>query len=164
MTGWIKGLVTYYILFFIGLATRAVHVAGMTPHPDEGWMKQAARNVTLAGSGFLGGFRYLLHDRDSKFCATFREILKAAGVAPVALPPRSPNLNAFAERWVRSVKEECLSKLILFGEGSLRRAVEEFVAHYHGERNHQGRVKNNFEFYQCPRIVLGGGSDAMLVP
>jgi len=83
--------------------------------------------------------QYLLHDRDTKFCASFRAILATGTVKCLALPPRSPNLNAFAERWVRSVKQECLSKLILFGEGSLRRALAEFLEHYHAERNHQGK-------------------------
>jgi putative transposase len=81
----------------------------------------------------------VLHDRDTKFCASFRAILETGNVKCLALPPRSPNLNAFAERWVRSVKQECLSKLILFGEGSLRRALAEFLEHYHPERNHQGK-------------------------
>src|SRR6267143_1306876 len=85
--------------------------------------------------GCLHPCRYLLHDRDTKFCESFREVLKAGGVKPMKLPVRSPNLNAFAERWVRSVKEECLSRLILFGESSLRRALQQYMEHYHGERN-----------------------------
>jgi hypothetical protein len=102
-------------------------------------MQQMARNVTMEGWGFLGTCRYLLHDRDAKYTASFRSIIKAVGVKPVALPPRSPNLNAYSERWVRSVKEECLSRLILFGEGALRRALQNYLAHYHQERNHQGK-------------------------
>src|SRR5579862_426793 len=89
--------------------------------------------------GYLKNCRYLLHDRDAKFCREFQETLKAAGVTCTPLPARSPNLNAYAERWVRSVKEECLSKLILFGEGSLRRALRHYEVHYHQERNHQGK-------------------------
>ena len=85
------------------------------------------------------GQRYVLHDRDTKFCAGFRSILRAGGVEPLQLPPHSPNLNAFAERWVRSVKQECLSKLILVGETSLRRALNEYLAHFHAERPHQGK-------------------------
>ena len=111
-----RGLVTFYVLFFIHLASRKVQVAGITADPNERWMQQMARNVTMEGWGFLGACRYLLHDRDAKYTASFRAIIKAVGVEPVALPPRSPNLNAYSERWVRSVKEECLSKLILFGE------------------------------------------------
>ena len=81
-------------------------------------MEQMARNVTDESTGCLRGIRYVLHDRDTKFCASFESILEAAGVKSLKLPARSPNLNAFAARWVRSAKEECLSKLILFGEGS----------------------------------------------
>ncbi|MFQ5844530.1 MAG: integrase core domain-containing protein, partial [Planctomycetota bacterium] len=88
--------------------------------------------------GFLSGMWSLLHDRDAKFTCHFKAILETVGVRTLALPARSPNLNAFAERWVRSVKEECLSRLMLVGEWSLRRALEEYVAHYHHERNHQG--------------------------
>ncbi len=137
----LRGLVTFYVLFFIHLETRKVEVAGITAHPNERWIKQTARNVTMDEWGFLAGCRYLLHDRDSKFTQSFRLLIESGGVTPVRLPARSPNLNAYAERWVKSVKDECLSRLILFGEASLRRALREFSAHYHGERNHQG--KNN---------------------
>jgi putative transposase len=133
------GLVTYYILFFIHLGTRQVHVAGVTPHPDAQWMVQIARNVTMEEWGFLSPGQYLIHDRDTKFCAAFQHIIDAAGVERVVLPPRSPNLNAFAERWIRSVKEECLARLILFGEAALCRTLNEYVEHYHHERNHQGK-------------------------
>lgn len=102
-------------------------------------MLQIGRNAIDEISGFLKKYRYVLHDRDTKFTESFRQTLTAAGVEPLRLPPRSPDLNAFAERWVRSVKQECLSKLILFGEGSLKRALAEFGQHYHGERPHQGK-------------------------
>lgn len=141
----LKGLLTYYVLFFVQLSTRKVEIAGITPYPDEAWMKQIARNLADAQDGFLLGKRYLLHDRDGKFCPAFREILRSAGVECLPLPPRSPNLNAFAERWVRSAKEECVNKLILFGEGSLRRALAQFEAHFLGERNHQG-LSNKIPF------------------
>ena len=88
--------------------------------------------------GFLLGMKHLIHDGDGAFSPSFREILKDAGVDPLRLPPRSPNLNAFAERWIRGVREECLSKVILIGEASLRNAIEEYLAHFHAERNHQG--------------------------
>jgi transposase InsO family protein len=133
------GLVTYYGLFFIHLASRKVYVAGVTSHPDEQWMKQVARNITMVEWGSLSPGQYLIHDRDTKFCAAFQQIIDDTGVERVVLPARSPNLNAYAERWVRSVKEECLSRLILFGEAALRRALNEYVEHYHQERNHQGK-------------------------
>jgi hypothetical protein len=121
----LKGLVTYYVLFFMHLESRRVSLAGMTPYPDHQWMEQQARNATVEGWGFLRGCRYLLHDRDTKFCASFRELIESGSVETIRLPARSPNLNSFAERWVRSVKEECLSRLILFGESSLRRALQQ---------------------------------------
>jgi transposase InsO family protein len=133
------GLVTYYVLFFIRLSTREVHVAGMTPHPNEAWMAQIARNVTMADWGFLSSGQYLIHDQDGKYCPAFQRILDEAGITRVPLPPRSPNLNAYAERWVRSVKEEALSRLILFGERALQHTLTEYVKHFHQERPHQGR-------------------------
>jgi transposase InsO family protein len=145
----LKGLVTYYVLFFIQLETRRVCLAGITPYPDQQWMEQQARNVTMKDWGFLAHSRYLLHDRDGKFCPVFREVIQAGKVKPLKLPARSPNLNAFAERWVRSVKEECLSRLIFFGEHSLRRALTEYIDHFHRERNHQG--KGNKLLFPAPR-------------
>jgi putative transposase len=93
------GLVTYYVLFFIHHSSRKVHIAGITPHPNEEWMKQIARNVTMADYGFLSNCKYLIHDRDSKFCKSFCGIILSGGVKPQKLPPRSPNLNAICERW-----------------------------------------------------------------
>ena len=135
----LRGLVTYYVLFFIHLESRKVEIAGITQHPNERWMKQIARNVTMDEWGFLGNCRYLIHDRDTKYCQSFRNIIESGDVKTLPLPARSPNLNAFSERWVKSVKEDCLSKLILFGETSLRRTLREYLIHYHAERNHQGK-------------------------
>jgi putative transposase len=135
----LRGLVTYYVLFFIHLESRRVDIGGITVHPDERWMQQMARNVTMEGCGALRDCRYLLHDRDTKYTQSFRAIIASGQVEPLVLPARSPNLNAYSERWVRSVKEECLSKVILFGERSLRRAVSQYVEHFHAERNHQGK-------------------------
>src|SRR5262245_37362218 len=108
---WTKGgLVTYYVLFFLHLASRKVQVAGVTPHPHQGWMTQIARNVTMAEWGFLAPGHSLSHARDAKYCPAFQRMIDEAGVKRVVLPARSPNLNAYAERWVKSVKEECLSR------------------------------------------------------
>ncbi len=128
-----RGLVTYYVLFFIEIGSRRVWLGGITSHPDSAWMEQVSRNATMQDTGYLNGCRYLLHDRDKKFCREFRETLAAGGVECTPLPARSPNLNAHSERWVRSIKEECLSKLILFGDASLRRVVSEYLQHYHQE-------------------------------
>src|SRR5499433_3638063 len=133
------GLVTYYVLFFLHLGSREIHVAGITPHPNEAWIVQVARNVTMEEWGCLAPGQYLIHDRDTKFYTAFQQIIDDAGVERVVLPPRSPNLNAYAERWIRSVKDEVLSRMILFGEGSLWHVLNEYVAHYHQERNHQGK-------------------------
>jgi transposase InsO family protein len=102
-------------------------------------MVQVARNVTMEAWGFLSAGQYLIHDRDGKYGPAFQQIIDTAGITRVPLPPRSPHLNAYAERWVRSVKEECLARLILFGEASLRHALTQYVAHFHHERNHQGK-------------------------
>jgi transposase InsO family protein len=152
------GLVTYYVLFFMHLGSRKVHVAGVTPHPNAPWMMQMARNVTMAEWGFLPPGHYLIHDRDGKYCPAFQRIIDAAGVKRVPLPPRSPNLNAYAERWVRSVKEECLARLVLFGEAAPCRALHEYVEHYHHERNHQG--KGNVLLF--PSCSEGGESDGLI--
>jgi hypothetical protein len=127
------------VLFFIHLESRRVVIAGITVSLDEPWMQQIARNATMEGCGALRGCRYLLHDRDTKYTQSFRAIIASGEVEPLVLPARSPNVNAYSERWVRSVKEECLSKVILFGERSLQRALSEYVEHYHAERNHQGK-------------------------
>jgi putative transposase len=134
-----RGLVTYYVMFFIHLESRRVQIAGITRHPDQEWMEQIGRSATQETWGYLRPCRYVLHDRDTKFCASFRSALASGGVKTIQLPAKSPNLNAFAERWVRSVKQECLSKLILFGEGALSRVLTEYSRHYHYERNHQGK-------------------------
>ena len=138
------GLTTFYVLFFINVATRKVTLGGITEFPNEQWMLQVARNVT-GYDGDLVSARYLIHDRDGKYMPAFDEFLKTSDVKPVLLPPRSPNLNAFAERFVLSIKSECLDRMIIFGEKMLRHTVREFVAHYHTERNHQG-IGNSIPF------------------
>src|ERR1700680_1166930 len=133
-----RGLVTHYLLFMISLPDRVVSIAGITTRPDESWMLQIARNVTDAQAGALHAKRYLIIDRDTKYSAQFRRLIRDNGTKVIRLPPMSPNLNAYAERFVRSIKLECLNRMIFIGEASLRRAAAEYVAHYHGERNHQG--------------------------
>jgi putative transposase len=113
------GLVRYHVLFVIRLSSRTVHIAGIVPEPDGEWMKQVGRNLTDCLDGFLRECRHLIHDRSTLFTKEFLSILEAAGVKSVRLPARSPNLNAFAERFVRTIKEECLDRMILMGEGSL---------------------------------------------
>jgi putative transposase len=134
----LKGLQTFYVLFVIDLSTRWVTLCGVTSAPNEAWMLQMSRNLLDGESGVLGDKRFLIIDRDTKYPLSFRKALEREGVGIIRLPPRSPNLNAYAERFVRSVKEECLSKIIPIGPRMLRRAMREYVEHYHGERNHQG--------------------------
>jgi transposase InsO family protein len=133
-----RGLKRFLVLFFIDLSTRKVEIGGIVSNANGLWMTQVGRRATDAGDGILMGKRYLIHDRDPLFTAEFQDILASVGVAAVKLPPQSPNLNAYAERFVRSIKESCLDRLIFFGEDSLRTAVREFVAHYLRERHHQG--------------------------
>jgi len=132
------GLVTYYVLVVMELATRRVQVAGITPHPTAAFMQQCARQLTDPFDGFLLGKRYLIHDRDTKFTQAFDALLKGSGVEPLLLPPRSPNLNAHCERFVRSIKEEALAQTVMLGERSLYYAIQQYLTHYHHERNHQG--------------------------
>jgi transposase InsO family protein len=135
----LQGLTTYYVLFVIELSTRMVRIAGITTNPDTAWMLQIGRNLIDSEDGLLvAGKHKLIIDRDTKYCVEFRNLLAGADCEIIRLPPRSPNLNAYAERFVGSIKAECLNRLIFFGEASLRRVLKEFMTHYHEERNHQG--------------------------
>jgi transposase InsO family protein len=120
------------------LKTRTVEIAGITRHPDGTWMTLVARNLTAADDGFLRGVHALILDRDPLYTAAFRDLLRSCGVQPVLLPARSPNLNAFAERFVGSVRAECLDRIVPLGERHLQTAIRAFVDHYHEERPHQG--------------------------
>jgi len=144
------GLTRYYVLFVIDLRSRRVEIAGIAHQPDGQWMMQAGRNLLDACDGFLLGKRYLILDRDPLYTGAFRRLLADAGVKPVRLPPRSPNLNAFAERFVGSIRRECLSRIVILGEGHLRRTVREYLEHYHRERNHQGLSNLLLEAGACP--------------
>jgi transposase InsO family protein len=111
-----RGLVRYFVLFVIDLKTRRVEISGISRSPDGEWTSQIARNLTDFEDGFLKASRFLIHDRDPLFTTEFRRTLKRSGVNPVKLPSRSPNLNAHAERFVRSIKSECLAQIIPLGE------------------------------------------------
>jgi putative transposase len=121
-----RGLERFLVLFFIDLSTRKVEIGGMVSTANGFWMSQIGRNVTDALDGILTGKRYLMHDRDPLFTAEFLSMLADVGVQSVKLPPRSPNLNAVAERFVRSIKESCLDRLILFGEAGLKKSRLKF--------------------------------------
>src|SRR5262249_20986227 len=122
--------------------------------PDDAWMMPVARNLTAVGDGFLNGIRHVILDRDPLYTTAFRRLLRGSGVTPVVLPAWSANLNAFAERFVGSVKSECLDRMVLLGERDLRLAVAEFVRHYHEERPHQG-LDN--ALIAAPAMEIGSG-------
>jgi len=133
-----RGLVTYYTVLVMDLASRRVHILGSTPHPNDVFMSQIVRIVTAADDGVLIGQRVLICDRDRKWSRAVRQRFADAGIRVVLTPQRAPNANAHAERFVRSINEECLDRMIPLGERHFRRAITEFVEHYHFERNHQG--------------------------
>ena len=132
-----RGLVTYYVAFLLDVPTRRMQVIGCTPHPNEAFVIQCLRHAT-GDTGLLSDGRLLLCDRDPKWSSAVEQWLGTAGVRVVRTPPRAPNCNAYAERFVRSVKEECLDRIVPLGERHLRRTLQEFAVHYHRERNHQG--------------------------
>jgi putative transposase len=133
-----QGLQRYIVLFFIELCTRQVEIGGIASKANGLWMAQIARNLTDDIDGFFRGKRYLIHDRDPLYTHDFLRMLADAGIESAKLPPRSPNLHSYAERFVRTIKESCLERMILFGEGALRNSIHQFLEHYHRERNHQG--------------------------
>jgi len=134
----LTGIVRYHVLFAIHLKTRKVQIVGIKANPSEEWMKQMARNLTDCYDGFLKDMRHVIIDRDPLYTPCFRRMLRDSGAKPVRLPSRSPNLNSVCERFVLSIKSECLDKIIPLGERHLRKAIKEYMAHYHAERNHQG--------------------------
>src|SRR5499433_2858235 len=133
-----SGLTRFIVLFFMDLSTRRVQIGGIASSANGLWMVQIARNLTDAVDGFFSRKRYLIHDRDPLYTQEFLSIIAGSGIKPVKLPPKSPNLNAYAERFVRTIKESCLDQIIFFGEDMLRNGIREFMAHYHLERNNQG--------------------------
>ena len=155
-----RGLQRLMVLFFIDLSTRKVEIAGIAKVANGLWMSQIARNLTDAEQGILTGKGYLIHDRDPLFTAEFLNTITDAGVKSVKLPPQSPNLNAYAERFVRSIKESCLERMIFFGEESLRTAIQNFVSHYHSERNHQGLANRLISPEPGPRVTRARSSGA----
>jgi transposase InsO family protein len=133
-TIWLR---TLYVSFFIELGTRRVHLAGVTAHPDSGWVTQTARNLAWDLPG-RGGFRYLIRDRDSKYTRSFDAVFAADGIQAILTPVRAPRANAFAERWVRTVRRECLDWTLVLGRRHLDRALRDYVAHYNAKRPHRG--------------------------
>ena len=126
----------FYVLFFIELESRRVHLAGCTTNPTGGWVTQQARN--LSSSGLLERMRFLIHDRDSKFSAAFDEFFRSEGLKVIHTPIRAPQANAYAERFVRSVRSECLDWLLILGRRHLEHVLRTYTTHYNRERPHRG--------------------------
>ena len=146
-----RGLVTFYTPFVIDLKSRRVEVAGITTGPGDTFMAQVARNLTDTVDGFLLGHRFLICDRDTKFTEQYKRILKESGIEVLLTPKRAPNCNAFAGRFVLSIKSECLDRMIFFGERRLREAIASYLEHYHVERAHQGLGNEEIELAACGR-------------
>ena len=133
-----RGLTRFHVLFVIDLATRRVEVVGVTDRPNGQWVRNALRRQLDDFDGFLRHHTHLIHDRDPLFTTAMTEVLGARNMQPVRLPPRSPNLNAYAERFVRSIKHECMNWVIPIGERNVRDAINAYVDHYNHGRPHQG--------------------------
>lgn len=133
----VLGPVRYMVFFVVEVHSRAVEVAGIRIDPDGAWMKQIARNLTDPVDGFLRNASYLIHDRDPLFTQAFRSTLECVDVKTVKIPAKSPNCNPHAERFVKSIKYECLNHFVVFGERHLRHVIEEYMRHYQHERFHQ---------------------------
>lgn len=133
-----QGLVNVFVLFFIHIGSRRVHIAGMTTNPDKAWMSQQARNMEVFFSKQLTPPKYLILDNDTKFTSDFEGILKAQGVRSIYIGPRAANMNAHAERFILSIQSECLDHFVVFGQDHFRHIIDCYVAHYHEERPHQG--------------------------
>jgi len=127
---------TFYVLFFIELSTRRVHLAGVSAHPHSAWVTQQTRNLAIEGR--LTEIRFLIRDRDAKFSGPFDEVFRTEGVRVIRTPIRSPKANAFAERFVKTARRECLDHLLIFGERHLRQVLREYLRHYNEERPHRG--------------------------
>jgi putative transposase len=127
-----------YVLFAIEVDSRRVHLMGLTEHPTGAWVTQTARNLVMDLGDQAGRFRFLVRDRDSKFTASFDAVFTATGIEILKIPPRSPRANAYAERWVLTVRTECLDWILIWNNTHLHKVLQTYLAHYNTARPHRG--------------------------